>query len=153
MKRIPVMELLGCAFKQWAIGRGPRLEDRALPSLRSQHVIVLDLQKKHGKTLLPLRELHFMTGGAFPYSCELAKAIDLMEQSGMLISLIDPRGGSWFIPNVHSDTEQHLKEWRAKTFRDDPKACQAFLVFSQELGDTLKASGPLPFYLQRLLQP
>jgi hypothetical protein len=72
------------------------------------HKAFYELAPKYADEFPPLRELHFITAGAFPYSPELTEVLDILQSSGSISR--DNPSYEQFSPKEYPDTDQWLSE-------------------------------------------
>ena len=131
MKTITFTEMFGLALLNLAAdSEDPKncwLTDRA----ERLHSKLLELAAKFSAVLEPLKVLHFSKRGAYPYSMELARTLDLLQQSGM----IERRNPNYeqFAPTWTDDARDMLEETKAKLFEGDPDTENSFNTFVKEL--------------------
>lgn len=141
MKDITVLELLGIMFIQMAVDCQPAHSWVTLDK-HVIHTAILQLQKEYGKILPPLKELHFMTGGAFPYSQELARALDVLRASSFA-TLFKPSGACYHCHFLAEDSIGVLDNNLHTIFMNDPEAEKAFRECTKKLYELI-ARSPYP---------
>jgi len=138
MKDITVLELLGIMFVQMAVNRQPNhswvtLEKNII------HSAIFQLQKEYGTILPPLKELHFQIGGAFPYSAELARALDVLRAS-YFATLFKPSGACYHCHFLKEDSVEVLDNNLQTIFMDDPEAEKSFRECTKKLYELIACS-------------
>lgn len=132
MSKINSSELLGRVFSFIAIQNHPNQvwfpDDNQI-----FHPLMMKLAKKYQKSFLKLNHFHFVERGAFPYSHELTDVMDMLKQSGILISV---RYGTenFFVPSYCDDSLKALNAWKQKNFANKKeKPYEEFMKFAIEL--------------------
>jgi hypothetical protein len=95
------------------------------------HPTIKKLAEKYSEHLEPLKSLHFATAGAFPYSVELTRTLDLLQQAGM-IKRENPSFAR-FAPTWSADSEDIIKSIIDKEFQGQVNALKAFKNFAKDL--------------------
>ena len=138
MERITFTEFFGLALKELALKQKDRKPCWLVEDAGKFHPKLKELKAKHAETLEPLRKLHFATFGAFPYSSELARTMDLLQQSGS-IKRENPDYNR-FAPTVADDTKEFIGKLKNEIFKNDEKAKQEFCDFVDGLKELLTES-------------
>jgi hypothetical protein len=131
MKRITLTEFLGLALQQLA--RESRDSNHCWLSEKPSelHRTFKALAEAHREILRPLSTVHFATAGSFPYSSELSRSLDLLQQAGMIRR--ENPSYNRFAPTWFADSEEELEKRKNQVFEDDPEAEAAFGQFVQGL--------------------
>ena len=133
MKPIDFSELLGLALMElarettpndyWLIEKADRL-----------HCKMRELSEKYSEKLIPLKSLHFSIAGAYPYSIELARALEILQQSGII-----KRDNPYYehiSPVWSDDAGEYIENRINEIFEEEEKG--TFYNFVTELSDLKK---------------
>jgi hypothetical protein len=137
MQSITLSEFLSLALLDLASRDETHQDDcwlREDPSVL--HPTVEELTLRYQDVLSPLKRLHFVKGGAFNYSGELAQAFDLLQQSG-IIRRENPSLDR-FAPNWLGDSKEEIERMKKRVFEEDAAAAEAFQSFVADLGSELR---------------
>jgi hypothetical protein len=136
MDHVTFTELFSLALLKLAKDSGAHENCWLNEKTRDLHTAMMNLAATYSKTLKPLSTLHFVEGGAFPYSYELGRTMDLLQQSG-LIRRENPSYDR-FRPTWGVDAEGYLEKRLDDIFEEDKEAEEAFRGFTKELELLLK---------------
>lgn len=112
----------------------PRLKEDP----RFLHAAFYELQKRFAKDFPPLRDLHFITAGPFPYSPELTEVLDSLQLSGLIWRENPSYKHFSFVE--FDDSEEWLKENRKRVTRDDQKLQASLDAAVRRLNEKLVAA-------------
>jgi hypothetical protein len=113
-------------------------EERLLPhNPRVLHKAFFTVRERYQDAFPFLRELHFITAGAFPYSPDLTETLDLLQASGS-ISRTNPSFERFMI-KTDADTKEWVDQEAARVVAGDEAKSRAFNEMVEEL-----AAGLLP---------
>jgi len=136
MESIAFTELLGLALKELA-RTSEKPEDCWLSQKPDRlHPLMQKLARKFSHSLEPLQSLHFACAGAFPYSSELSRALDLLQQSG-LIKRENPSFDR-FAPTWYQDSQEVIQARTGEVFSGDEQAKREFDAFVKDLSELLE---------------
>lgn len=107
-------------------------EQRLLPhNPRILHKAFFDVRERYQDTFPALRDLHFITAGAFPYSPDLTETLDLLQSSGS-ISRTNPSFDRFMI-KTDADTETWLRAEADRVTEGDARKTSALNAMVEEL--------------------
>jgi hypothetical protein len=112
-------------------GEGRRLSQNP----KVLHRAFYELVPKYGEVFPPLRQLHFITAGAFPYSPELTEVLDILQFSGS-ISRENP-SYEQFTPKQYPDTDEWLEEGTTRVTRGNAALSGELEGIVQDLSSAL----------------
>ncbi len=126
-------ELLRLAVKQLAIAKhvGPNETLWLREEPQDLHRALLGLKDRLQDRLPPLRSLHFITAGPFPYSGDVVEALDLLQQANAIAR--ENPDYQKFSPKVFQDTPALVEEDVRTLFGGNQSAKAAFDEFVQGL--------------------
>ena len=126
-------ELMRLAVKQLAISKGKEANQTLWLREEPQqlHKTLLDLKQHLQDQLPPLRRLHFITAGPFPYSGDVVEALDLLQQANAIAR--ENPDYQKFSPKIFRDTRGILAQDLQTLFGANRDARTAFDEFVRGL--------------------
>jgi hypothetical protein len=102
------------------------------------HRVFYRIERKYKKHFPELRELHFITAGAYPYSPELTETLDVLQMSGV----IERKNPSFekFSPTEYTDTGTVLPRRKKALLGKSPTRQKAFDEIVRYLDSELSLS-------------
>lgn len=130
---LPFSELMRLAIKKLALNKGvaPDQNFWLQEHPTKLHRRLLELKQALQSKLPPLEQIHFITSGPFPYSSEVAQALDLLQQANV-ISRENP-SYQRFSPKIFLDTKDVIDQEVESLFHSNSAVRMAFEAFVEGL--------------------